>query len=337
MCVPADRHRDPSVMADVAAIASAIFASHDVDVAATERARGWTNATWLGRAIVLRVSTEQGSDALLREADLAPLLPSEVGYPRIIETGVSDGYAWMLTERVDGDNLGALWPALDWHSRAVALRQLSERAKTVHRVDVASAARRVSTRSPFYAANAAEADSALRRIANHGLLSATQVAALRRSLGRFWPALSLAPPVLNHGDLSPENALWRDGRVVALLDFEYAIVAPVELDLNELLKAVFAPPEFADTLPDPGERGRRRLQDIALGIAGTELVHSGAADRLLGYAIVLEMWMLENRIAKEGFATIAESQPYRALSSLADANGDGGYLADVLAKLRPLA
>lgn len=53
----------------------------------------------------LRMSREPGDTTLFVEAALAPLLPSDVGYPRVLATGREDSYAWVLSERLAGCNL----------------------------------------------------------------------------------------------------------------------------------------------------------------------------------------------------------------------------------------
>jgi aminoglycoside phosphotransferase (APT) family kinase protein len=330
--VPADQHRDPASIAQVAAIAAHILARHNVDFSAARRAGGWSNATWLAGGLALRIAVETGTDNILREARLASLLPPVIGYPQIIDTGVTDGHEWLLTKEVPGRNLGDLWPVLGWEARVVALRQLWAKAQAVHSVKTSVAATHARRESPFYASSTAEAAASLARLEEVGVLATRQVAVLRNALDRLWAALPSAPRVLNHGDLSIENALWDDGRVVALLDFEYAVIAPVELDLNELLKCAYAPPERDDPLPDAGGSGRQRLREAAADIASTAVVTPGGSERLLGYAILLELWSMEHWLSKwDGVEPFAPWQPYRTLTALAD--GAGGYLAPVLARL----
>jgi scyllo-inosamine 4-kinase len=329
--IPADRQRDPAMLAKLRGIAAGIFARHRVDFATAQRAGGWSNATWLGGGLALRISVEPGAGDILREARLASLLPPEVGYPPIVETGVNEGHEWALAQEAPGQNLAELWPLLGWDERIAALRQLWDKAQAVHGVSSSAAAPYTRKRSPFYASSAPEAEAAVARLQAAGVLISRQVAVLAGALDRFWAALPLARRVLNHGDLSPVNALWHNGQVTALLDFEFALVAPVELDLNELLKCAYAPPEEDDPLPDPGGAGLQRLRDAVAELALATLVNPRSSDLLLGYAILLELWSMENELSKwDGQAPITACQPYRTLSALAD--GAGGYLARVLAR-----
>ena len=328
----ADQYRDPVRMAACARIAARVFERHNVDFAGARREGGWSNATWSAEGWVLRISVEIGSEHILREARLASILPSEVGYPPVVETGVTEGLAWVLAERVAGRNLAVVWPGLDWNARIDALCQLWGKARAVHSVDVAKAAAHVRPVSPFFASTGEDAEAQLARLTKAGVLVPAQVRVLSSALDRFWTAVPSAQRVLVHGDLCTENALWDGGKVVALLDFEYAIVAPVEVDLNELIKIPYAPPENVDPRLDPGGSGLEALRQVVTDIAVDTLTAPDGADRLMGFAILLELWMTEDELSKwDGREPFVNWAPYRALSALAD--GAGGYLAPVLARL----
>lgn len=71
------------------------------------------------------------------------------------------------------------------------------------------------------------------------------------------------------------------------------------------------------------------MQQAISEMARPVLAHPGGPDLLLGYAVLLELWMLEDWLAHpEGEGPLEQWQPYRALLSLAD--GRGGYIAPVL-------
>jgi aminoglycoside phosphotransferase (APT) family kinase protein len=329
---PADQYRDPAAIAECTRVAGRVLARHGIDLWAAHRGGGWSNVTWLAEGLVLRIAIEPGSGRLLREARLASILPPEAGYPSIVDAGVTGGLDWVLSTKIEGRNLGEVWPTLGWEDRAIALRALWDRAGAIHSVDPTLASTLVDDRPRFYAPGPAEAAAQLGRLQEAGVLAASQVEVLSNTLDRFWAVLSLAPRVLNHGDLCTENALWNDGKVVALLDLEYAVLAPVELDLNEVVKVPYAPPERPDPHPDPGGSGQGRLRQVVNEIASDTISTPGGADRLLGYALLLDMWMMENELStwdgREPWETLA---PFRALTWLAD--GRGCYLAPLLARL----
>ena len=312
---------------DLEPIASTVFARHGVDFATAERAGGWTNAVWLTEKLVLRLSTTRDTDNLLREAQLAALFPSAVGYPAILETGRTDGFAWSLAARLPGVHLGEAWDNLRMEERVTALQELWERAQGVHRIPVAHIPESVSRRAWFNSTDAGEADTALAHVTEAGIITAFESQVLRNALKRFWCALPSAPGVLCHGDITPGNALWHAGHVTSLLDFEFAVLAPIQLDLNHLVKLALGP--SASSHSPSGDQGedelRRAIKELALPL----LTQLDSFHLLMGYAILLELWLLELWLAHpEGEGPLEQWEPLLRLRSLAD--GSGGYLAPLI-------
>jgi hypothetical protein len=169
----------------------------------------------------------------------------------------------------------------------------------------------------------------LHRLVSAGLLTARQVTVLGGALDRFWAALPRTPQVLNHGDLGKVNVLWHDGKVVSLVDFEFAVIGPVEIDLNEILKFALAPLGSAGS---NSVHGRRLAYEAASRIARPVVAGSGGIDVLLGYSIMLESWDLENELETTGrIGNPSDLKPYQLLTALAA--GNGGHLAPLLATL----
>jgi hypothetical protein len=328
---PSIQHNERKTMARLYKIAADIFAHNGIDFARAKRAGGWTNATWLADGRALRLSFKPGSDAIRREARLAALLPLEVGYPTVLETGITEGYEWCFSMEIAGESLGEVWPRRNWNERITALRQLWQKAQAVHSVELSAAGDFVRHQAWFNVIDPEQAAAQAASLAHQGILSAGQADVLDEALFKYWTALNTAKCVLNHGDLTLDNALWNEGQVVALLDFEFAVIAPAELDLNEVVKCAFGPVEAGDPLPDPDGACREQLQQAVFDLAMPVLDHPGGKDLLLGYAILLELWLLVDWLAHpEGEGPIEQWQPYRRLVSLAD--GKGGYLASILAR-----
>ncbi|MFC5252879.1 phosphotransferase family protein [Streptomyces nigrescens] len=314
--------------AQTAAVAAEIFRRHGVDFASARRAAGWTNATWLGGGLAVRVAGSTAAQDLVRETRLGRLLPPEVGYPTVLDSGTTRGCEWVVTQEIPATSLDEAWPTLDGDQRVTATRQLWERARAVHRVDPASAAPVARTRNPFYAQSPDEAEDGLLRLHTAGVLTDTEHERLSAALDRHWAALSDADPVLNHGDLSPVNALWDGTDVVSLLDFEFAVLAPVQLDLNELVKMAYAPVQ-ADAQPTAEEHADRTLLQEAVADLARPLLSTDAdIDLLTGYSIQLETWGLERELAKPGSQAYPQWEPYRML--VAWAHTDGGCYAPLL-------
>ena len=307
-------------------IANAIFSRHGVNPATLQPASGWTNAVWLSDGLALRLSKTRGDGRLLNEARLAGLFPSEVGCPAILESGSTDGFAWCLAVRLPGQSLGEVWDILSWEDRANALQGLWRRAQAVHRVPVAQAAPFARRTAWFNSTDPVEARAALARVSAIGILSTSESRLLGGALERFWCALPGADCVLCHGDLTLDNALWEAGQVTALLDFEFAVLAPLQLDLNYLVKHAFGP-ESASSPADfhAARQLRRAVKELALPL----LAQPQERDLLVGYAILLELCLLEDWLAHpQGEGPLEQWMPLRRMRSLA---GDAwGYLAPLV-------
>ncbi|MGW3348717.1 phosphotransferase family protein [Nonomuraea rubra] len=297
-------------------VAEAVLRDHGADLGGARRGRGWTNATWLTDELVVRVASSPGTAGLLRERRLAELLPAEVGYPPVVDSGVRHGHEWVLSRRVAGENLEEVWPSLDTAARSRAVEQMWERACHVHRVDVAAAAPQARPRSPFFPGTPAEAAAALDRLVSAGGLTPAQAKGLGHALDRFWAALPAAPVALNHGDLCTPNTLWHAGRVVALLDFEFAVIAPIAIDLNEIAKLAFGP------------GGSAPLRGTVRDVTAAALDAAGGPDVLVGYSIMLEMWVLAHELAADEPDEADRANATAMLAAFAE--GNGGYFAPLL-------
>ena len=303
----------------IESIAASIFACHGVDFAVARRAGGWTNAVWLADDLVLRLSTRTKSETLLREARLSKSFPAGVGYPDIVDSGITSDHAWMLARRLPGNCLGEVWAGLGPAERVAALQELWARAEAVHSVPLETVQASVPARAWFNSTDRAEAEAGLARLAQEEILTGSERSVLQETLSRFWETLPAAPQVLCHGDMTLDNALWHEGHVIALLDFEFAVHAPVQLDLNHLVKCVYG----------PGKNGNGPLCQAVRQIALPFLGSPAGKTLLRGYAILLELWLLETWLAHpEGEGPLEQWEPLRRLRSLAD--GQSGYLAPLL-------
>jgi scyllo-inosamine 4-kinase len=121
-----------------------------------------------------------------------------------------------------------------------------------------------------------------------------------------------------------DNAMWHAGQVTALLDFEFAVLAPVQLDLNHLVKKAFGPGNAATDIEE-AQQLRQAVKELAL----PALEQPSGKALLAGYAILLELWLLEEWLAHpEGEGPLEQWAPLQRLRLLAD--GRGGYLAPLL-------
>ncbi len=313
---PLDEDRDPASAAAVRGFAAEVAAQYGGDLTRMRRARGYSNATWVGDGIAVRI-THTPVD-MAAEVALVRALPQEVGHPKILGVGTTDGHDWIVTEEVRGQNLHEAWPTLAPAERQRAIRQLWERVQIVHNA-TPSLRPLVRSHSGFVPATSDEATAAAARAGAAVGLSDVQRSRFHETIESYYRAAPLVEHVVNHGDLALMNALWDDD-VVSLLDFEFALLGPSEIDLCRLV---------SDLVSDDGTSIDPDAGAVAFDIAarnsdpvnGRVLLHGAA---VLDQLRDLDIWLARGR-TEERFEAW---RPYRLLTGLLDA--EGGFLAPLL-------
>lgn len=238
---------------------------------------GWANEVWLGETAAVRIKRAVDG-GLAREVAIATALPSDVGYPRVLGLGATDGLEWMVTERLPGENLKSAWPTLDESMRVKAATNLWGRLEAVHRADVATARTIGCTATPFYALHEPDAWQLLDWVLQNGGIEPTLHGQLGDTLQRMFQAIPDVPTVVNHTDAGPHNTVW-DGTNAIPIDFEATSVGPADLDLECVLR----------TLADSGEPNPApALAESAADL----LARPGSTSRLWGYAVLRDLWGL---------------------------------------------
>jgi scyllo-inosamine 4-kinase len=314
-----DEHRDPTEAAVVRSLAARVVARHGGDLRGMRRALGISNATWVGGGFAVRIANASVVDSMVAEVALVRALPPEVGHPKILGMGTIEGHDWLVTEEVRGQNLHEAWPTLTPDDRRRAIHQLWARVRIVH--DATPSLRLlVGPHAGFIPPTADDATAAADRVSAALGLSDVQRSRFHEIIGDYYRAAPFVEQVVNHGDLALMNALW-DGEVVALLDFEFAVLGPVEIDLCRLVCEAL--------VSEDGQRSDNDAGAAAFTIATGERnpVHGRAL--LLGAAVLdqlrdLEIWLGLDRYEDR----FADWRPDRLLTGLLQA--DGGYLAPAL-------
>ena len=315
-----DRDGDQTEAAVVRSLAARVVAQHGGDLRGMRRALGISNATWVGGGLAVRIANRSVVDGMAAEVALVRALPTEVGYPRILGVGTIEGHDWIVTEEVRGQNLHEAWLTLTPEERRRATLQLWARVRVVH--DATPSLRRyVGSHAGFIPATADDAAAAADRVSAALDLSDVQRSRFHEIIGDYYRAAPVVEQVVNHGDLALMNALW-DGEVIALLDFEFAVLGPVEIDLCRLVCEA--------TLSEDGQRSDDDAGAAAFAIAARERdpVHGRAL--LLGAAVLdqlrdLEIWLDRDRTEDR----FEDWRPDRLLTGLLET--DGGYLEGALA------
>lgn len=312
-----DRHRDPSRVAAVQGLAAEVAARHGGDLTRMRRANGYSNATWVGDGIAVRIAHTPVDMA--REVALVRALPREVGHPEILGEGTAEGHGWIVTAEVRGQNLHEAWPTLTAAEQRLAVGQLWARAQIVHEAS-RSLRTHVASHGGYIPATLDDATAAARRAEAALGLSHARRSRLHEVIAEYFRVAPVVEQVVNHGDLALMNALW-DGEVVALLDFEFAVLGPVEIDLCRLVCEA--------RVSDEGRRVDSEAGDAVVAIAaramdpvhGRVLIHGAA---ILDQLRDLDIWLAIDSVEER----VEDWRPCRLLTDLLD--GDGGYLAPLL-------
>ncbi|HET9017592.1 MAG TPA: phosphotransferase family protein [Thermomicrobiaceae bacterium] len=163
---------------------------------------------------------------LLRTARAAGLpVPMSHGFDA---TGGPLGRAYLVTDLVDGapEDVPADPDAL--------ARRMAEQLAAIHRLDLEGRGLVFLPRIDDLVI-----DLLLRRPAVPD--EALDEDRVRQALGRAWPPARHNPAALLHGDFWPGNLLWRDGRLVAVIDWEDAALGDPLADLaNSRLELLWA-------------------------------------------------------------------------------------------------
>ena len=259
------------------------------------RASSVTNEVWLTADHSVRVN-RRPSNRLYREAQIAALLPPEVGYPPIVAHGGGHGEDWLIQERQPGQPLAHIWPSLTAEQREAAVHGMASRLAAIHRttappdlppIDGAPQLLDVGSPDPT-----APVLVALRQAGRLEHVDPVLFADLADMIEKLAPALEpFEATTLVHGDVTFENVLWLDDEVTGLLDVEWARPGPRDLDLDILLRCSAYPElHVADAFVN-----QTRAEDYAdvpwwLGRAYPELFdYPRQIDRVRIYSIAFDV------------------------------------------------
>lgn len=201
---------------------------------ALERHQSGRGRVWYYGGYVLRAHAGGGLDD---EARLLRSLPASIPHAPLVAAG--DG--WIVQRRIEGEPLDAVWTTLSEDEQRAAAQQLAAILMNLHKVRLSG----TPSLSPGWFPALLPAD--IMRMAGEGRVYDT---GLMDRLMRFTRATmaEVKPPLrwgFVHRDLHLEHVLWNGERITALLDFENAINAPRELELEGLVRFCHAhSPDF---------------------------------------------------------------------------------------------
>lgn len=283
------------------------------------------NEVWMTQDKVVRVSCRP-EQRLRREAQLSHVLPAEVGYPPVLGYGAEMGCEWLVMGRVAGMPLSRVWPSMDRDLRRDAIGQVVERMRAIHATPAPPLAPLRNLPQPIDPAPTGTMAAARLLVAldRAGALEfvdhrvTDELSDLVRSLA--WCLQPFAGRTLIHGDLTFENILWdpHARRVVAVVDFEWSRGAPIDLDLDVLLRFCAFPdlhvPASYSAMTLPGD-----YADVPrwLAEAYPELFSApNQLDRCRLFSIAFDVEELLNFPPSMSSSRLDARHPYRRLQSV---------------------
>jgi aminoglycoside phosphotransferase len=205
-----------------------------------QRASSVTNEVWLADDYVIRVNRHP-NQRLRREAALAPQLPAELNYPRIVAYGGELGADYLIAERVPGLVLARCWPAMNRDERREAVRQLAGKLRLIHDLIVPDGLPEIDAPQLLGGRGFSPVDpllAALEKLKSFEFVSEklmTETVGIVKKTAGVVDDFNRATTLV-HGDLTFENVLWDGSEIRAVLDFEWARAAPRDLELDVFLR-----------------------------------------------------------------------------------------------------
>lgn len=111
----------------------------------------------------------------------------------------------------------------------------------VHSVDVSKVDSLVINKPWYNKLAKEESMSSIDRYFEENLITSEQSQRMKKLFEHFYTSKSLVKAVLNHGDITADNLLWNEGRIISLLDFENSVIAPPELDMYSIMNLAMEP------------------------------------------------------------------------------------------------
>ncbi len=208
----------------------------------------YSHSAWMTDEVVVRYRTFGPTGRLSHETCVAALLPAEVLYPTVIAHGCDGDNDWLVTERIPGESLYAMWPRLSVRERETATHEMAIAVRALHGspaqhlqppclyggAPVIARAKFIDTLSDVVRSAADAAEPA-------------EVHRCLELLDSCRSAIDDPPTVMAHHDLNFSQCIWRDGHLVGLVDLEMSHANSADWDLVELLGMCADPRRRANT------------------------------------------------------------------------------------------
>jgi aminoglycoside phosphotransferase (APT) family kinase protein len=215
---------------------------------------GQVNAAYqVGKSRVLRLAREAEGQRLQREARLLRELAGMIPVPEVLAVGRLEGVEYQVSRLAPGIPLHRIWTRLSALEQDRVAAQLAESLQALHALShsrfglLAEPQEHKPTWRELLVARFQRSAVTLRRLPGvfpAQILDAVEAHFLSRQ--GILEAESAANPALVHHDLWPGNILVEEGKITAILDFEFATWAPPEYELVLIEQLCLYPNAFVE-------------------------------------------------------------------------------------------
>jgi hygromycin-B 7''-O-kinase len=228
---------------------------------------GASNDVWLFGDMVLRVCWRADRGRLLREARLLADLPATIPHAEVVAVAENRDVSWLISERIAGEPLGDVARRLPERKLRDLFWEVSAILERLHTWDPPEHLRwQLGSRPHLDMANPmsvwasdlvplpvplalalVDMAKAVPNVDPHLIDAAAERIV---SLSAFDPfAGNEDERSVVHGDATTGNFLVCNGRISAILDFEWARIAPPDVELVSIVRMVQNPPDMAPRPP----------------------------------------------------------------------------------------
>ena len=248
-------------------------------------AGGFANEVWLTLDHVVRLNNGRFRDAFRHEAEVLRRLPSDIPHPKVVAHGLRiDGGEYLILERMAGTNLERAWSTLSRSDRATIVDKIGDVIQKLHTIEIAGWMRNPWVEDAIAHGNCRDAYHAppefyptlIESASNEREDAGPVLTILDEFMASRMSAFGHERDVLVHADLHFRNVLVSNGHVTGLIDYEGCRPAPLDVELDMLLRSLSRDSE-SDTNMYPGVVGSLKRKYPAL------FAHPQLLDRLEVY------------------------------------------------------
>ena len=213
---------------------------------------GQINAVFLvdGKRILRIGTTEDAEQRLERETNLLQNLAGQLPVAKVLASGQEQGFSYQVQQFMPGKKLYAIWKNLSMDVQDAIAAQLAASLRILHsarfssfgegRQDSQHYATWIDYFSAKFAATVKEIHDLNIRMVPGFIEMAVQY------FEEYSHVLQDGAPTLVHSDMNLGNILAEDGKVSAILDFEFALQAPADYELQAIEAFCLYPNDWAE-------------------------------------------------------------------------------------------